>query len=184
MGNETTTSNDTLKAHEVSEAIADETKLNALEKSLLEAYQQPEKIADFYRLLAESELCVLGTLEEGTGATGESEMLLHLQYVEEGGKLLLPIFSSLHALEQFIAEDSPYVELPARELLQVVDDEAIVVMNPGTVLSKIFVPEEMARILSGEILELFAPENMTLAPEQMTSEALGNPPDEPQENRR
>src|SRR5262245_49577657 len=92
---------------------------NALELALAKAATEPAYRPEFYRLLLESEVLVLGHTESGekgrrTVAAGEKLSIVNWQ--KNDGTPVIPFFASLEALRRAIKEEQSFVALPARTL--------------------------------------------------------------------
>jgi hypothetical protein len=90
---------------------------NKLEEALVRAVKSPATAPDFYRLLLESDLLVLGTVEGQDGSekfTLEPGGQLQLVTGENKGEKFLPIFSSLARLLD-LTRGAPVILNPASE---------------------------------------------------------------------
>ncbi|WP_242217369.1 SseB family protein [Bacillus cereus group sp. BfR-BA-01380] len=132
-----------------------------LDEALVGAMQYEKKRGHFYDVLQKSDLYVIASVEGDTKTDEEGNMLstdhtkLQLHYFEMEDGLLLPIYSDLKHLELVIPEECPYVCMNAVELLKLVDLEANIMLNPGTMFQKLFVKEEIEAICDGSIFDLY-----------------------------
>jgi hypothetical protein len=123
---------------------------NDLEKALVRAVQEPSAAPDFYRLLLESQLLVIGTAEGQESATQQFSVALganlKLEVGEAGGRKFLPVFSSVTRMQAYVKQESRYLALNGRDLLETTRG-APVVLNPGSEYGKDLAPDEVAQLL-------------------------------------
>lgn len=127
---------------------------NRLEEALVQAVKNPGAAADFYRLLLETDLLVLGTVEGQETATSQFSLepggQLALVTGERNGERFLPVFSSLPRMQTYVKEESRYLTVNGRALLDLTRG-APVVLNPGSDYGRELTPEQIAQLLdSGE----------------------------------
>ncbi len=123
---------------------------NKLEEALVRAVKSPATAPDFYRLLLESELLVLGTVE-GQDETGGSFSLepggqLQLVTGENNGQKFLPVFSSLARMQEYVKEEAKYLSINGRALLDLTRG-APVILNPSSEYGRELTPEQIAQLL-------------------------------------
>lgn len=106
---------------------------NDLEKAMLQAAQDPQAHAPFYRLLLSSELIALGTL-------GQS---LSLESVRGPAGEFHPIFSSPARVKALIAQPASSFAIEGRRLFEIAKG-AQFVLNPGSTPDKILTADEIA----------------------------------------
>jgi hypothetical protein len=123
---------------------------NELEKALVKAVKSPASAPDFYRLLLESDLLVLGTaqgreetVEQFTMAPGGK---FNLVTGRKDGAAFLPVFSSLLRMQEYAKQESKFLRINGRALLDLTRG-ARVTLNPASEYGKEFSPEEVARLL-------------------------------------
>ena len=124
---------------------------NELEAALVRAVQDPAAAAEFYRLLLETELLVLGTAEGREEATEkfnlESGNRLNLVTGEQDGHKYLPVFSSIARMQEYIKEDSKYLSMVGRDLFETTRG-APLILNPASEYGKQLAPHETAQLLN------------------------------------
>ena len=124
---------------------------NKLEEALVRAVKSPATAPDFYRLLLESELLVLGSVEgqEEAGGAFSLEPGGQLQLVtgERGGEKFLPIFSSLARMQEYVKEEAKYLSINGRALLDLTRG-APVTLNPASEYGREFTPEQIEQLLN------------------------------------
>ncbi|HKB95535.1 MAG TPA: enhanced serine sensitivity protein SseB C-terminal domain-containing protein [Rhizomicrobium sp.] len=125
---------------------------NELERALVRAVQDREAAPDFYRLLLESNLLVLGSAE-GQEAASEKFTLapggrLNLVTGQKNGSQFLPVFSSLVRMQDYVKQDSKYLSVNGRALLDVTRG-APVTLNPASEYGKELSPIEVQQLLDG-----------------------------------
>lgn len=123
---------------------------NRLEEALVQAVKNPAAVPDFYRLLLESDLLVLGTVEGQEDATSQFSLepggQLALVTGERNGERFLPIFSSLTRMQAYVKEESRYLSVNGRALLDLTRG-APVILNPGSDYGRELTPEQIAQLL-------------------------------------
>src|SRR5215813_13631485 len=112
---------------------------NDLEQALVKASHDPAAAPDFYRLLLDSELLVLGTVDGQEQATDEFDVApggrVNLVTGIKDGARFLPVFSSLTRMQAYVQEESKYLRVNGRALLDLTRG-APVVLNPGSEYGK------------------------------------------------
>lgn len=123
---------------------------NRLEEALVQAVKNPAAAPDFYRLLLESDLLVLGTVEGQEDATSQFSLepggQLALVTGERNGERFLPVFSSLTRMQAYVKEESRYLSVNGRALLDLTRG-APVILNPGSDYGRELTPEQIAQLL-------------------------------------
>lgn len=109
---------------------------NELEKTMLRAASDQSARPEFYRLLLDSELWLLGELGDG----------MSLETVQNNGVTYHPVFTALTRLKSLAPEGSPHFKLQGRTLFQVTRGAPFVI-NPGSELGKTLTAEEIAWVL-------------------------------------
>ena len=124
---------------------------NRLERLLPLAAEEPAHRPEFYRLLLQSTVYVLGTGSEegeaGVDAAGE----VQIQFWEKpDGTPIVPFFSSLEKLHASSQAEQPYLALPATSLFEMTRGTALV-LNPDSPYGREFTLEEVAFLLAGKL---------------------------------
>jgi hypothetical protein len=146
---------------------------NALELALAKAATEPAQRPEFYRLLIDSQVFVLGHTEgggEGVKDIAAGESLSIQNWRKNDGTPVIPFFASLEALRRAIKEEQSYLALPARSLFEVTQG-ATLVLNPASEHAKEFVPDEIAALLTTGINQVAQPRVV----EKATQVLLGQP---------
>lgn len=152
---------------------------NRLERLLKDAFGDPGHRPEFYRLLLESDLFVIGKTSRGeageyvAGPGGENVSIAGWQ---KDGKTLIPVFTSLERLNESVTQPTTYVQLNGRALLEILDRGATVLLNPGCSVGKELVPDEIRALLDGTLFDL----PKTLPLKAGTRFALTRPAKEPE----
>lgn len=123
---------------------------NALEAALERAASEPAQRPEFYRLLLESEVFVLGHTDapgEGRSTLAAGEKLSTQNWQKNDGTPVIPFFASLEALRRAIQEEQSFVALPARSLFEITQG-ATLVLNPASDHAKEFFPNEIEALLA------------------------------------
>lgn len=125
---------------------------NKLEEALVQAVKDPQGAGAFLRLLLESELLVLGTVEGQENATDRFSVQpgskVALVTGEKDGRKFLPVFTSLARMQEYVREESRYLSINGRALLDLTRG-APVILNPASDYGREFTPDEVARLLDG-----------------------------------
>lgn len=121
---------------------------NGLEFALAKAATEPAHRPEFYRLLLESQVFVLGNTEaggEGVKDVAAGESLSIQNWQKNDGTPVIPSFASLEALRRAIEEEQAYLALPARSLFEITQG-ATLVLNPASDHAKEFLPNEIVAL--------------------------------------
>ncbi|MBW8708331.1 MAG: enhanced serine sensitivity protein SseB C-terminal domain-containing protein, partial [Alphaproteobacteria bacterium] len=125
---------------------------NELEKALVKAAKEPAAAPDFYRLLLESNLLVMGTAEGLEEATEEFSLSpggkLNLVTGLKDGAQYLPVFSSLPRMQEFVKTEAKFLSIRGRDLLDITRG-APVILNPASEYGKEFTTKEILELLDG-----------------------------------
>lgn len=105
---------------------------NALEETLVRAGTDPLARPEFYRLLMETELVVLGRAEP----MAEGKLDLQIGQLRHNGRDYLAVFSALSRLRSFSAKEEPHFTLGARPLFEATRG-ANFVLNPNAPYGKL-----------------------------------------------
>ncbi len=123
---------------------------NPLEFALVRASHDSLAAPDFYRLLLESELLVLGTARGQEDAqsrfTLEPGRELQLVVGEENGTRFLPVFSSPARMQDYVKQDSKFLRIQGRALLDLTRGGPVV-LNPASEYGKRLSAAEVAQLL-------------------------------------
>jgi hypothetical protein len=126
----------------------DESPENRLERLLPLAAQEPAHRPEFYRLLLESTVYVLGTRsEEGEAGVDAASEVQIVFWERPDGTPIVPFFSSLEGLHASSRAEQPYLALPATSLFETTRGTALV-LNPNSPYGREFTPEEVAFLLA------------------------------------
>lgn len=124
---------------------------NKLESLLRLATTEPAHRPEFCKVLMQSPLIVLG--ESGDQLEGEKNLeegsSLSIQHWEkEDGSSVIPVFTSLEAMQASIEADESYLEIPAQALFEMTLG-TILMLNPDSKFGKELLPEEIESLLAG-----------------------------------
>ena len=126
---------------------------NELEKALVRAVKEPHAAPRFYHLLLASELLVLGTVEGQENATQAfslapgGNLRLVAATAKDGGQYL-PVFSSLARMQDYVKQESKFLRINGRALLDLTRG-APIILNPASEYGKEFAPDDVRRLLDG-----------------------------------
>ena len=125
---------------------------NELEKALVRAAKDPGAAPDFYRLLLSSELLVLGSVEGHETDTSAFNVApgskISLVTGSRNGSQYLPIFSSLARMQDYVKQESKYLSINGRDLLDFTRG-APVILNPASEYGKELTADNMKAALDG-----------------------------------
>lgn len=126
---------------------------NKLEEALVAAVKNPATAPNFYRLLLESDLLVLGTVEgqDTGGAKFSLEPGGRLALVtgeKSDGQKFLPVFSSLARMQAYVKDEAKYLAINGRALFETTRG-APLVLNPASEYGKELSPAEVGQLLDG-----------------------------------
>ena len=123
---------------------------NELERALVEAVKNPAAAPDFYRLLLESDLLVMGTAQGQEGATHAFTLApghnLNLVTGLKDGVRYLPVFSSVPRMQDYVKQECKYLSIKGRALLDLVRG-APVTLNPASEYGKELTAEQVGQLL-------------------------------------
>jgi len=128
---------------------------NKLEQALHQAAIDEKHVEEFYTLLMESRVFILGKpAVEKTGdfvLTDDDELLINHWETEEDKSPIIPFFTSLQTLQKTIPEDEPYLEVPTEALFRMTLGVPMV-LNPNTEYGMEFEPEDVISLLGSDAL--------------------------------
>jgi len=123
---------------------------NELERALVKAVKNPASAPDFYRLLLESDLLVMGTAEGQEGATEEFSLApgsqISLVTSLKDGHQYLPVFSSVTRMQEFVKQESKYLSIRGHDLLDLTRG-APVILNPASEYGKELTAEQVGQLI-------------------------------------
>jgi hypothetical protein len=152
---------------------------NPLEVALRLAADEPAQRPEFYKLLLESTVFILGQSQQSTDGVRTLEpgenISIH-NWVRPDGSPVIPFFTSLMALQRSIEHEGSYMALPARSFFELTKGSSLV-LNPRSTYGKEFFPNEIEALLSKGVNRL--PEQRVT--EKATQVLLGQPASYPSE---
>lgn len=150
---------------------------NQLERLLRKAANNPSYRPDFYKLLLESNIFIVG--QSDSAAKGKrlakiGEKASILNWKREDGSPLIPFFCSLNALNKAFPKGANYISLPARAFFEMTKG-ANLILNPKSDNGKEFFPDEIEALLKSGVNKL--PERRIT--QKRTEVILGQPANYP-----
>lgn len=147
-----------------------------LEAALRRAAEEPGHRPEFYRLLLESSVLILGhsNTSNGTQTLEAGETISIQNWVRDDGSPAIPFFTSLTALHRSIEQEVTYMALPARSLFEITKGSSLV-LNPKSTYGKEFFPNEIETLLSDGVNQL----TKRRVAHKATKVLLGQPADYP-----
>jgi hypothetical protein len=122
-----------------------------LETALRSAADHPAERPEFYKVLLESSLYILGTSDteaaNGMTSLNAGEHISIRKWEKPDGTPVIPVFSSLAALQKAIKHESDYMKFPAQYLFEMTRGDGFV-LNPESAYGKEFSPEEIEMLLT------------------------------------
>jgi hypothetical protein len=123
---------------------------NDLERALMRAPSDPSARPEFYRLLMESNLFIIGQIGDHTPEQGEvvarpGERLM-IATIAHQGKNYHPVFSALSRLQKFAREEAQYLSMTGRQLFEATRG-AHFLLNPGSEYGKELRAEEIVSVM-------------------------------------
>jgi hypothetical protein len=134
---------------------------NKLEEALVAAVKNPATAPNFYRLLLESDLLVLGAVEGQD--MGQAKFSL-----EPGGRLalvtgeksdgqkFLPVFTSLARMQAYVKDEAKYLAIKGRDLFETTRG-APLLLNPASEYGKELSPQEIEHLLAPQTADDLEP---------------------------
>jgi hypothetical protein len=124
---------------------------NKLEEALVAVVKNPATAPNFYRLLLESDLLILGTVNSQQAPTEKfhAKAGSSFDFVpgERNRQKFLPIFSSLTRMQAYVKQESKYLSIKGRDLLEITRG-APIVLNPDSEYGKALSADEIALLLN------------------------------------
>jgi hypothetical protein len=123
---------------------------NLLEVALARAASDPASRPEFYKLLLESEVFVIGHTDAGKEGSIEvpaGAKLSIVNWQKQDGSSFIPFFSSINSLQNALKEEANFVAMPARSFFEATRG-ATLVMNPASNHGKEFFPHEIEALLA------------------------------------
>ena len=130
---------------------------NELEQALHKAAIDEEKVEDFYKLMMESRVFILGTpavenADPEFVLTEDDELMINHWESDEDKSPVIPFFTSLQTLQKVIPEDEPYLEVPTEALFRMTLGIPMV-LNPNTDFGMEFSPEDVVSLLGSDTVD-------------------------------
>jgi hypothetical protein len=150
---------------------------NTLDLALQRAATDPASRPDFYRVLLDSEIFVIGNTDSqitGRSLIPAGAKISIAHWEKSDGTPVTPFFTSLEALQRNLKEESSFLALPARSFFEFVKGQTLI-LNPGSSYGKEFFPNEVTALLSSGVNHL--PTQRTVQEE--TQVLLGQPANYP-----
>jgi hypothetical protein len=127
---------------------------NELEKALVKAVKNPAAAPDFYRLLLDSDLLVLGTAQGQEDASEKFSLApggkLNLVTGLKDGGQYLPVFSSLPRMQEYVNQESKFLSINGRDLFDMARG-APIILNPASEYGKELSAQQVTQLLDGAI---------------------------------
>lgn len=128
---------------------------NDLERSLIQAVNDPAHRPQFYRDFLESTVFVIQHAPpplEDRAAALERGTDIQILNVQHNGKTHIPVFSSLPRLSAVLSEEVAYLGVPVAPFLKLTKGMPLL-LNPGSDYGKEFSEPEIAALMDGSMWE-------------------------------
>ncbi len=129
--------------------------LDSFDSILSAAISRPDERFYFYHALLELELVILGTVDGDQTETTDEESTIYLKYLDIDGELVLPVYLSMDKFVTIFPDNQPYLRMSAQRLIQLLEPDASLIVNPGFDISKKIIPEEIETLRDRRILSYF-----------------------------
>jgi len=118
---------------------------NELEGLLMEATRNPARRDAFRRAVVAARLFVLGTADKQASAERERQARakVELYGILVEGRRVVPAFTSEARIEEFVKSPQPYLGLAGSDLLDLLEPDVGLALNPSSAYGKEFLPEEV-----------------------------------------
>lgn len=127
---------------------------NPLEEALVKAVKYPAMAPDFYRLLLDATVLVMGSVDApaalGGAVTAHAGSNFHLVTGEKEGARFLPIFTAIPRLQAYAQKECQYLSMTGRALLELTRG-APVTINPGSEYGSELTAAEIERLLQSDV---------------------------------
>ncbi len=124
--------------------------LNRLDECLVSWRKRNGSRDAFYRAFLRYDLYVFGRgNQEDEFVELDSDTELNLEQWRYSDRWYVPVFTSLQHLQDSISGEKPYVQIYARDLLLVLDEEESVILNPGTSVATPLSSDTLQGLLDG-----------------------------------
>jgi hypothetical protein len=126
---------------------------NELERALVQAVKDPATVADFYRLLLDADLLVMGSVEGQENAATRFTLSPGSRFnlvtgTKDGGQYL-PLFSSMARMQDYVKQETKFLTVNGRALLDMTRG-APVILNPASEYGKELSAQAIIQLLDGQ----------------------------------
>ncbi|MDR4162664.1 SseB family protein, partial [Bacillus paranthracis] len=83
------------------------------------------------------------------------EGILRLRHFQVEGRWIVPSFTQMDIVKDVLPEGTPLITIRGKELFGSIEKDTTAVLNVGTDISKTFIPEQIAEIAFGRILNYY-----------------------------
>ncbi|PVZ63886.1 enhanced serine sensitivity protein SseB C-terminal domain-containing protein [Pelagibaculum spongiae] len=128
-------------------------KENPLERILRLSHFEPAHRTEFYSVLLDSTIYVLGRMldaknnTEGCANVALGDKVSIRSWERRDGSSMIPFFSSLEVLQKSAGSDEPYLAVPAKSLFEMTKGQTLA-LNPKSDYKKEFDADEVQQLLS------------------------------------
>ncbi|KAB8308208.1 enhanced serine sensitivity protein SseB [Erwinia endophytica] len=116
-----------------------------LEEVLTLAATEPAHCPEFFALLMEASVLVLGERSDDGDITATAQLDLK-HWKKEDGTSVIPFFTSISAMQQAVREEQAFLVIPVRTLFEMTLGETLF-LNPTLPVGKAFSPHEISNLL-------------------------------------
>lgn len=122
---------------------------------LAAAVKNPDNRFHFYHAFLKMDFIVLGTVDTNSTEMIDEESPILLKYLDMDAEPVLPVYSSLEKFLTIFPHNQPHLNISAQKLVQLVEPNASLIINPGFDSSKKIIPEEIETLRDRQILAYF-----------------------------
>lgn len=122
---------------------------DALEETMLRAYQDENRLVDFFRTLGYADLYVP---QPGPAPKQElivvvaEESRVEVPLIQREGRTYVPVFSSVQQMTRFVPEGAAYLRNKCRDLVAHWNNQHWMLLNPGGLVGRELSPTEIAAL--------------------------------------
>lgn len=126
---------------------------NRLEALLMRATSDSGVRPEFYRAFLESEILIIGkSSNHKTGRfIADANTTLQFREIDFEGRRLIPMFTSLPRLREYLPREEPYLQINCHEFLTRVGSGKGLILNPASAYGKEFIPSEVAALINNSL---------------------------------
>jgi len=144
----------------------------------MRAASDPGIRPEFYHAFLEAEILAIGKSSDNKPGRfiAETNTTLQIMEINIEGRLLIPIFSSLPRLQEYVQREESYLQINCQAFLAAVGPDKGLILNPASAYGKEFTPSELAALIDGSFFQPIQTHQVTEKQEVL----IGTPSDYPE----